>query len=335
MILLNSSLSRAQIGGRATYQFLNLESATKHVALGGKLVTDNGKNAISTLYNPATANEKMDKSVAVSYVNYIADINYGAAATSLSLGRSQEQYLSFGVLYLDYGTFNGFDLNGESTGQFGANETAIAAGYTRIIPNSNFQVGANLKFISSRLEQYSSLGLAIDLGVLYYKESSNLSIGLAIRNLGTQLTTYNGTQEKLPLAIDAGITQKLQNAPLKWYINLQNLQFWNLAFSNPNRNTEDLFGEVETVDDPSFINNVFRHLTFGLEFFPEKKLNLRLGYNFRRSEELKIIDQRSFAGLSGGVSLRIKKLTFSYSYARFNLAGSSSLLGLNLNLGEY
>lgn len=324
-----------QIGGRATYQFLNLENSTRHVALGGKVVTDNSRNPISALYNPATLNEKMVKNVAVSYVNYIADINYGAVATAFSIGKTKKHLVHIGVVYADYGSFDGFDLEGNATGEFGAAETAISLGYAKRIPDTDFYLGANLKLISSRLEQYNSTGIAADLGVLYYKKESNLNIGLAIRNIGTQITTYNGTQEKLPLAIDVGISQIPKRAPVRWFINLQNLQFWQLAFSNPNRNTEDLFGETAEIDDPSFANNVLRHVTLGAELFPRKAVNLRLGYNFRRAEELKIIDQRSFSGLSGGVSVRIKKLTFSYSYARFNLAGSSSLLGLNLNLGDY
>jgi len=327
--------SFGQIGGRATYQFLNLENSTRHVALGGKVVTDNSNNPISALYNPATLNERMSENYAISYVNYIADINYGAAAGAFSVGRNKNHMIHVGVIYADYGTFDGFDLEGISTGEFGANETAVSVGYARRIPETDFYVGANLKFISSRLEQYSSIGIAADLGALYYKKEWDLNIGLAIRNIGTQLTTYAGTQEDLPLAIDAGISQIPKHIPVRWFVNLQNLQFWQLAFSNSNRNVENVFDEEIEIDDPSFFNNVFRHVTLGAELFPRGAFKLRVGYNFRRSEELKIEDQRSFAGLSGGVSIRIKKLTFSYAFARFNLAGSSSLFSLNLNLGDF
>lgn len=334
LFLLSQYLCYSQIGGRATYQFLNLENSTRHVALGGKVVTDNENNPTSALYNPATINEKMDKSFAVNYVNYLADINYGSAAGAFSIGRSKKSMLHVGVVYINYGEFDGFDLDGNSTGSFGANETAISTGYAQRIPDSDFYVGGNLKFISSRLEQYTSLGMAVDLGILYYKKEWDLNIGLAVRNVGTQLSTYAGTQEKLPFAIDAGISQIPKHMPVRWFINLQNLQTWQLAFSNSNRNQENIFEESVEVDDPSFFNNLLRHFTFGAELFPRKAFKLRVGYNFRRSEELKIIDQRSFAGLSAGLSIRIKKLNFSYAYARFNRTGSSNLFGLNLDLGE-
>ncbi len=330
-----SLYSFGQIGGRAVYQFLNLENSTRHAAIGGKVVTDNKNNPISALYNPATINERMDKNIAVSYVDYIADISYGAAAAAFSIGRSKKNIFHIGVIYANYGDFDGFDLEGNATGEFGAAETAVSLGYATRIPDTDFYVGGNLKFISSRLEQYNSLGLAVDLGVLYYKKEWDLNIGLAVRNVGTQLTTYVGTREKLPLAVDAGISQIPKHIPLRWFINLQNLQFWNIAFSNSNRNEESIFEESVDEDDPSFFNNILRHVTLGVELFPKSAINLRLGYNFRRSEELKIIDQRSFAGLSGGLSIRIKKLTFSYTFARYNSAASSNLIGLNLNLGDF
>jgi hypothetical protein len=85
-------------------------------------------------------------------------------------------------------------------------------------------------------------------------------------------------------------------------------------------------------NDPGFINNALRHVILGLEFFPESGFNVRLGYNFRRSEELRIQDQRSFAGLSGGLSIKFNKIRLSYTYARYNSAASSSFFGLNIDL---
>ena len=323
-----------QIGGRSTYQFLNLETSARHAALGGKVVTDFKKNPTAGLFNPATVNRTMNKNFAVNYVNYITDINYGSAAAAFMIGRT-EKMLHFGVIYANYGTFDGFDLAGNSTGEFKASETAISTGYAQQIPNSDFYVGGNLKVISSKLEQYHSLGIATDLGILYYKEASDLNIGFVVRNLGTQLTTYVDTRESLPLEIIAGISQIPKKMPVRWFVTFQNLQRWQLAFSNSNRNKKDILGEESEVDDPGFINNFFRHVNLGVELFPRGGFNLRLGYNFRRSEELKIVDQRSFAGLSAGFSLRMKKLTFSYAYTRYNAAGASSIFGLNLNLSEY
>jgi hypothetical protein len=53
---------------------------------------------------------------------------------------------------------------------------------------------------------------------------------LAIRNIGTQFSTYNGVREKLPLEIIAGVSQELENVPIRWHLTLENLQQWNMHF---------------------------------------------------------------------------------------------------------
>ena len=75
-------------------------------------------------------------------------------------------------------------------------------------------------------------------------------------------------------------------------------------------------------------------MIFGVELFPKKAFNLRLGYNFRRAAELQIQDQRNFSGLSLGFGLKLNKLKFNYSYSKYTLAGNTSLFGLIINFGE-
>ena len=48
---------------------------------------------------------------------------------------------------------------------FSGSEAAFSAGYATQIGYSDFYVGANLKLISSKLEQYNSLGIAADMGL--------------------------------------------------------------------------------------------------------------------------------------------------------------------------
>ena len=67
------------------------------------------------------------------------------------------------MTYVNYGTFDGYDENGISTGEFSGNEAAFSVGYATQIGYSDFYIGANLKLISSKLEQYNSFGIAADL----------------------------------------------------------------------------------------------------------------------------------------------------------------------------
>lgn len=321
---------QAQIGGRSTYQFLNLVSGAKQAALGGRVLTAVDYDPTSALYNPATINLKMNNQLQVNYANYLGDVNYGTAAYAYTWDRHVQTFHG-GVTYVNYGSFDGFNEQGESTGTFGGSEVAVSMGYAYNIPWSDFYVGANLKLISSRLEQYSSLGGAIDLGVLYYNEDKAIRAGLVIRNIGTQFTAYNEVYEPLPLEISAGFSNTMRTLPIRLHVTLENLQFWNIAFENLANAQTDLDGNVIS-EKPGFINNTLRHTVFGVEFFPETGFEVRLGYNFRRAEELRIQDTRSFSGVSAGFSLKIDNLRFSYTHARYTLAGHSSFLGVNIDL---
>jgi hypothetical protein len=128
-----------------------------------------------------------------------------------------------------------------------------------------------------------------------------------------------------------GVSQELEHVPIRWHLTLENLQQWNIAFSNPER-AESSFDGNTTEEKVSFINNTLRHVIFGVELFPKKSFNFRLGYNFRRAEELRILEQRNFSGVSLGFGLKMNKLKFNYSYSRYTLAGNTSLFGLTINL---
>ena len=188
-----------------------------------------------------------------------------------------------------------------------------------------------MKLISSKLEQYTSLGGAFDFGLIYIDESLDFNAAVVIRNVGTQFTTYAGLNEPLPLEIDFGFSQKLQNVPIRWHLTFENLQQWPIAAANPARATTDLNGN-QTQEQIGFLTNIIRRTIIGLELFPKKGFNIRAGYSFRRSEELRIIEQRNFSGLSFGIGLKFNNLRFSYTHARYSAASNTSFLGVQISL---
>ncbi|GGB68791.1 penicillin-binding protein [Flavobacterium suaedae] len=330
LLLLASTFSFSQIGGKHTYQFLNLVTSPRQAALGGKTVTVYDYDVNQAIYNPATINPDMDNQLSVNYGSYYGEVTYGTAAYAYTYDRHVQTFHA-GVNYVNYGTFEGRDEAGLLTGDFTGSEIALSFGYAYNIPWTDFYIGANAKLISSTLESYNSFGGALDLGALYIDEDNDINIGLVIRNVGTQFTTYAGLQEKLPLEIIAGISQEVENVPIRWHITLENLQQWNIAFSNPNRAEQNIDGGVKE-EKVSFVNNALRHVILGAELFPGRSFNLRVGYNFRKGEELRIEETRNFSGISVGVGLRFNNLRFDYSYSRYTLAANTSLFGLMINL---
>jgi hypothetical protein len=323
------SASHSQIGGKYVYQFLNLVTSPRQAALGGKTVTIYDDDVNQANFNPATINPEMDNHLALNYGSYFGGVTYGAASYAYTYDRHLQTFQA-GVNYVNYGSFVGYDENGQATASFTGNEIALSFGYSYNIPYTNLHIGANLKLISSTLETYNSFGGAGDIGAIFIDERNDVNWGLVIRNIGTQFTTYSGQSEKLPLEIMLGVSQELENVPIRWHLTFENLQQWNLAFSNPNRSQSSLNGSSQD-EKISAINNALRHVIFGVELFPKKAVNFRIGYNFRRAEELRVVDQRNFSGISAGFGLKLNKLKFNYSYSRYTLAGNTSLFGLTIN----
>jgi hypothetical protein len=306
-----------------------LVTSPRQAALGGKVVTIYDDDVNQANFNPATINAEMDNHLALNYGSYFGEVTYGTASYAYTYDRHLQTFQA-GVNYVNYGNFEGFDENGQPTANFTGNEIALSFGYSYNIPYTDLHIGANAKLISSNLETYNSFGGAVDIGAIYIDERNDVNWGLVIRNIGTQFTTYSGTTEKLPLEIMFGVSQELENVPIRWHLTLENLQQWNLAFSNPNRAQSNLNGGSEE-EKISVINNALRHVIVGVELFPKKAVNIRLGYNFRRAEELRVVDQRNFSGISAGFGLKLNKLKFNYSYSRYTLAGNTSLFGLTIN----
>ena len=329
-LFLLSATTFGQIGGKSVYQFLNLAQSPRQAALGGKTVTVVDYDVNQAFYNPATINAEMHNRLSANYGSYYGEVSYGTAAYAYTYDRHLQTFHA-GISYVNYGTFEGRDELGNLTSDFTGSEAALSVGYAYNIPWTDMFVGANAKIISSTLESYNSWGAAVDLGFLYVDYDNDINYGLTVRNLGFQIKPYQDTNEKLPLAIDAGISQLMENVPIRWHMTFENLQQWNIAFSNPNRAEGSLDGGSEE-EKVSFFNNALRHVILGAELFPEKGFNIRLGYNFRRSEELRILEQRHFSGISVGFGLRFGKVKFDYSYSRYTVAANTSLFGLMIDL---
>ncbi len=326
--LIYSALTYSQIGGKSVFQFLNLTTSPRQAALGGNVITILDEDVNQVHFNPAAVNAEMNNYLGLNYGNYYGEVTYGTGSYAYH-SKKYQQTLQMGVNYINYGTFDGRDENGAQTASFSGSEIALSLGYAYAIPNSNFRIGTNAKFISSSLENYHSTGGAVDFGILYSKPKNKINAALVLTNLGTQFTTYSGTKENLPYALAIGVSRELENIPIRWHITLENLQQWDIAFANPARTVNSIDG-TSTPEKISVFNNFFRHVQFGAEIFPKRVFNIRLGYNFRRAEELRILEQRNFSGISVGFGIRMNNIKFNYSYSRYTLAANTSLFGLTI-----
>ncbi|NLV19954.1 MAG: type IX secretion system protein PorQ [Bacteroidetes bacterium] len=313
----------AQTGGDNTYEFLNLTHSGFIASLGGTNVSIYNDNPNLTYDNPALLNRSMGKSLALNYVNYFADINYGCALYSGSY--SSAGNFSGGLIYLNYGSFTEADAAGIITGSFRASEYALLLSYSREI-NSSFSAGIAFKPILSHLEKYTSLGFAFDIGASYHNQSDLFSAGIVLKNVGLQLITYTGgNRQKLPFEILAGLSQKLPHAPLRFSLTLNHLEKYDLT-----SDYEDSDPGNNYFQSSAFLENMLRHVTVSAELIPYKNIYISAGYNYRRRKELQVESKISTVGLSWGFGVNTTILNLEFGRATYHLAGASTHISLTI-----
>jgi len=320
----------AQIGGENVFNFLNLSTSARQAAMGGKSITlTNDINQV--FWNPATINDDMMGKISVGYLNFLTDINHLTIAHVFEPSQKIGM-LHAGIHYANYGTIEEANEEGILSGnKFRSSDLSISIGKSIQIPDLPIYAGANIKFINSVLAQYSSFGVGIDLGFILKDEQLPYTVALTIRNAGFQLTTFDQSKESFPFSITLGTSYQLKNAPFKFHLTMDELQQWQLGYSNPANSTTNLDGSVQE-EEISFFNNALRHISFGVEILPEKNLNLLLGYNFRRGEELSLENVRTFSGLNLGFGFKAKKFDFNYAYSNYHKASSSHTFTITLDL---
>jgi hypothetical protein len=332
-----SLAATAQMGGNNTFEFLNLPISARVSALGGNLLTARDGDLNVALVNPALLTDSMDNNVALSYINYFSDVNYGYAAYAKKFNKIG--VISAGIQYLDYGKFIRADEIGNTEGTFSANEMSFNVSYARSILDSNLTVGGTLKTIYSHLESYTSTGSALDLGAVYVRPKRGWAAAVVIKNVGRQWKTYAGHKEKLPFEVQLGLSMKPKHVPFRLSLVYENLEKWDLTYidpANPPLTEDPLTGEpVKQYKYKIVGDKLMRHLVIGGEFIITKNFFLRGGYNYQHRKELKVPEKRGMTGFSFGFGFRVYKFHFSYARAVYHLAGASNNFSISFDLNSF
>lgn len=319
-VSLGFGFMKAQNGANA-YSFLNTPVSARQAALGGDAVSMLDDDVATAIVNPSLMNLTMDNKIALNYASYLAGSGYGTISYVKNLKHGH--LITINARYINYGNIPRTDESGNISGHFSANDTALGMGYAYHFED-NWTIGGSIHFISSKIDNYTSMALAGTGTITYYTDDEKrTSVSLVARNFGHQLKTYNGIHEPLPFRIDLGYTKILDNFPLALTITAHDLQQFDIS-QHYSRDGEKV----------GFIRKLVDHFSIGTELFPGKSFNIRLGYNMKRGNELSITDQRSFAGLSAGFGIKIASFRLDYTHARYHSASNTNLFGLTLDINE-
>lgn len=292
--------------GTSSFMFLKLQTEARTAALAGIKTVFSRSDASSALTNPASMTDEKNIGASFSYVNYIADINYG----TVSLVKNFGNLGAFGIslIYLDYGemyetSYEDFVVAGENLkiindnlGTFSGGDMAIGLSYARNATD-RFQIGGTVKYIQETLvdtRDISTSTWSIDIGTVYYTGLKTLRIAMLGSNFGPD-AEFKGyeqrvgsfpDQARLPMVFSLGAAMDVMEG-----VDSPHFLTVGAEFIHPN-------------DGPEKVH-------FATEYVYNEMLSLRGGYRFKYDEE----------GITFGAGVNLDyagmKLKVNYAYVDF------------------
>jgi len=281
--------------GTSSFNFLKINVGARAVSMGGAF-TGLADDASALYYNPAGITQLENSNYIAGYHNYFTDIQTGFLGY---IRPNEEKGYAMGwyISYLNYGTMIKTDNSGNVLGEFGGGDLLLAMTFAKK-KGYNLSYGATVKLIYEKIDEYSATGIAFDLGTRYHIERRRITLGLAIQNLGTQLSSLGEVKDKLPLTFRGGLSIQPRELPMTLSGDLI-LLVENLG----NFNKRAYFKKIDPV------------IALGAEYFELTPLYLRLGWTSFGSNYKAANSEKSGAGLSFGIGFDYNDLQISYAFA--------------------
>ena len=122
-IILIAGTVKAQLSG---YEILKLDISARASGMSGAFVGVSG-DLHSLFYNPAGLIGISERSLSFTFLEHIVDIKSGSFVFAAPRGANSKY--AIGGNYINYGTFEGRDINGLPAPSFYAQDIAVSGGY--------------------------------------------------------------------------------------------------------------------------------------------------------------------------------------------------------------
>ena len=190
VLLSAGPLSALEKVGTTSMQMLRITQGVRGIAMGNAM-SATARDAEAVWSNPGALTEMKGRQILFSQINMPADVHLN----SVTFARQWGDYsaLSFHAINLFTNDMKVRTWERpEGTGEFfNAWDLAAGVGFARKLTD-RFSLGANVRYLHSRLEDESYDGVAVDLGTLYKTGLRSMRLGMSIQNLGPDVT-YSGT----------------------------------------------------------------------------------------------------------------------------------------------
>ena len=350
--------ARAQVSnaGRSVFSFMSLPASSRINALGGSNVSLSDGDISMGMCNPALLHNNSHMVLQLNYSYYLPGTMFGSVLYGHNFGEAKgitnnqspitndgqpvrPNYFAVGIHYLDYGKMAYADNDGNLTGgSFGARDILIDVMYARQL-GEMFKVGVTMKPVYSIYEHYSSFAIGADVGAHFQTKDSTFQMGLVLANIGWQLKGFyseegGSNHEMLPLNLQLGLTYRVKHAPLRFHLQIHNMQTWYLNYEWTSIDKSPTTGDF-IPHDVKWYDMLFRHTIWSIEVVPKsEKFYIALSYNHRRRAELNLIDQKSVAGFALGAGVKIKQVRVGFAISQMTKSNFSYQAGLTLDINS-
>ncbi len=291
----------------AAFPVAQLDASARASSLGGHNPALVARGTGGMFVNPALLDPSMHGAAEFTYLNHVSDISGGW----LSYARNVERVgtAALGIRYMGFGDLDRLDASGNRLGTFNASDIGVSLSVSGSLPTTHpvgerLRYGAGLNWLHSSIDSEGSQALTIDAGALYHDAERRFSAGLTLQHAGVVLSSLGSRRDEVPTDLRLGITKRLEHLPVLFSVTAYRLH--------------DLEGGP---DGSTVLANIFYHVIPAAEFQFSEGFRVRLGYNHRRHDELKIKSRLDLAGVSTGVGVRIRRVAVDYGFTSWSSLG--------------
>ncbi len=296
------------------FDLVQMDISARTAALAGAMGGLAGDDPTALFTNPAFLTGEMNGSVALGYVDQLADINAGTAVYARSVPRLGVDAAA-SVRFLSYGSFDRTGIDGTPDGTtFGASEAAVSLTASRVVI-PRVRAGASVNALFASVDDASAQALTADLGVTYEVPGQGLVVAASYTGIGTVLSSLGTVDDRLPRDLRLSVTKRLRYVPLTLTVAGYELDHFE--------------GEAS---DSSAAVRALDHLLVGGELALGRAIALRAGYSPRRGRALRGDGRLDLAGLSAGFGLTIRRFALDYAYTGWSEVGGVHQFGVRTRL---
>jgi hypothetical protein len=233
------------------------------------------QHSTATYWNPAGIASITGDEIHATHAEWISDVRYEYLA---GVHGMKGHAIGFQVGLLHMGTLDGRDASGNFTESFRAYDTMAGVSYA-YRPLRSMELGVTAKVIYQKIQDYSAVGFAGDIGIRYRSPVRGLVFAATATNFGTSMK-FVDDEFTLPFQIRGGV-----------------------AFR-----TRKVLSGLILSSDLRFPNDSDAKVHFGAELWPHEMIALRGGLKLGYDEEAGAL----------GFGVKYQNFLFDYAFVPFS-----------------